>query len=180
MKSQQRRAEIVKILSVAEAPVSARVFAEQFSVSRQIIVKDISYLRASGMSIPAKGRGYVLIKDEIPKRVLKTIHSDEEVGDELRLIVDMGGIVEDVFIYHKIYNKVTAKLNIRTRADVDRFLSALSSGQSGLLKNATSGYHYHTVLAESYEILSDIENALWEKGYLAPLKSYEPEELFNK
>lgn len=177
MKAQKRRTEIIKMLSVAESPVSASVLAQNFSVSRQIIVKDIAALRESGVPVCSHGRGYTIPKNEIPKRVFKTIHSDEEVGEELRLIVEMGGVVEDVFIYHKIYNRVSASLNIKTKEDIDAFLADLKSGESGLLKNATAGYHYHTVLAESFEVLADIENALWEKGFLAPLKPYEPEEI---
>lgn len=177
MKAQKRRTEIIKMLSVADSPVSASVLAQRFSVSRQIIVKDIACLREADVPVCSHGRGYTISKNEIPKRVFKTIHSDEEVGDELHLIVDMGGVVEDVFIYHKIYNRVGASLNIKTKEDVEAFLADLKNGKSGLLKNATAGYHYHTVLAENYEILADIENALWEKGFLAPLKSHEPEEI---
>ena len=39
---------------------------------------------------------------------------------------------------------------------------------------ATSGYHYHTVTAESREILDMIQNKLEEVGFLAPLQDYEP------
>ena len=33
-------------------------------------------------------------------------------------------------------------------------------------KNVTGGYHYHTIEAESEEILDDIQNELAEKGFL--------------
>ena len=57
-------------------------------------------------------------------------------------------------------------MNIRTRRDVKKFLEGLSTGSSSLLKNVTVGYHYHTIEAESEEILDDIQNELAEKGFL--------------
>lgn len=57
-------------------------------------------------------------------------------------------------------------MNIRTRRDVKKFLEGLSTGSSSLLKNVTGGYHYHTIEAESEEILDDIQNELAEKSFL--------------
>jgi transcriptional regulator of NAD metabolism len=34
--------------------------------------------------------------------------------------------------------------------------------------NITGGYHYHTVRAESTDVLDKIEQALVQKGYVAP------------
>ena len=65
-------------------------------------------------------------------------------------------------------------MNIRTRRDVKKFLEGLSTGSSSFLKNATGGYHYHTIEAESEEILDDIQNGLAEKCFLARLQDYEP------
>jgi predicted ATPase len=47
-------------------------------------------------------------------------------------------------------------------------------GKSSLLKNVTSGYHYHTIDAESEEILDAIQEELQQKGFLAKLQDYEP------
>ena len=66
----------------------------------------------------------------------------------------------------KVYGVVLADMNIRTRRDVKKFLEGLSTGSSSLLKNVTVGYHYHTIEAESEEILDDIQNELAEKGFL--------------
>ena len=73
-----------------------------------------------------------------------------------------------------VYGVVRADMNIRTRRDVKKFLEGLSTGSSSLLKNVTGGYHYHTIEAESEEILDDIQNELAEKGFLAKLQDYEP------
>ena len=53
----------------------------------------------------------------------------------------------------------------------------ITSGKSSLLKNVTSGYHYHTVCAESNEILDAVQQSLKERGFLAPFKEYEPIEV---
>ena len=72
------------------------------------------------------------------------------------------------------YGVIRGELNIRSRLDVQRFLDDVSSGKSTLLKNTTSGYHYHTVTADSEEILDLIQQALMDHGFLAPLTDYEP------
>ena len=71
-------------------------------------------------------------------------------------------------------------MNIRTRHDVKKFLERLSTGSSSLLKNVTGGYHYHTIEAESEEILDDIQNGLAEKGFLARLQDYEPVDFWGE
>ena len=177
MKGEERRKEILARLKGSLAPVSASVLSQEFGVSRQIIVKDISRLRELGFPVVSHSRGYILEKKVRPSKVFKTIHSDEDVEKELNLIVDMGGEVEDVFIYHKFYNEVRAKMNITSRLDVSNFLENIRSGKSSLLKNVTAGYHYHTVSAESEEVLLLIEEKLWECGFLAPLQEYEPNEI---
>ena len=86
-------------------------------------------------------------------------------------------MVDDVFIFHKVYGTVRASMGIRNRRHVEEFLENIASGKSSLLKNVTAGYHYHTVLAESEEILDAIESALREKKFLAPLRDFEPSEV---
>jgi hypothetical protein len=54
------------------------------------------------------------------------------------------------------------------------YLDNIATGKSSLLKNVTSGYHYHTVTADSEETLDLIEKSLQENGFLAPLQEYEP------
>ena len=48
------------------------------------------------------------------------------------------------------------------------------SGKSRLLSRSTSGYHYHTVMADSEEILDAIQEELKKNNYLAPLQPEEP------
>ena len=57
MTSAQRRQEILSVLQQARQPISAAALAQQFSVSRQIIVGDVALLRAQGQQITAPARG---------------------------------------------------------------------------------------------------------------------------
>ncbi len=177
MTAETRRKEIIDRLTKAVSPVSASSLAKEFGVSRQVIVGDIAIIRASGYKVGALARGYMLEKSAKASRVFKVQHSDEDVETELNLIVDHGGCVEDVFIFHKFYGTVRAPMDIKNRSHVRQFLADIASGKSSLLKNVTSGYHYHTVTAESADILSDIGQALSKNGFLAPLQEFEPEGL---
>ncbi len=179
MKADERRRGIVSFMLQSEKAISGGQLSEQFGVSRQIIVQDISALKASGYDIISTHSGYIMQTKPLNSRVFKMIHSDEDVEKELNLIVDNGGTIEDVFIYHKVYNKVVAPMGIKSRRDVEVFLRNIASGKSSLLKNVTSGYHYHTILAENEETLNHIEEKLKEFGFLAELQEYEPDEIMG-
>lgn len=179
MKGEERRKKILQILEESKKPLSGVALAKQFDVSRQIVVQDIALIRANGVDIMSTNRGYLLQVKNALSRVFKVVHTDEEVEEELNLIVDLGGKVEDVFVYHKIYDVVRAEMNIKSRMDVKKYMEGITSGKSSLLKNVTSGYHYHTVTAESVEILDLIQEQLQEKGFLARLQDYEPVDFWS-
>ena len=174
MNSEDRRNRIIKLLQESREPLSGTAIAHELNVSRQIIVQDIALIRASGKNIMSTNRGYILEESAKCSRVFKVCHTDEETEEELNLFVDFGGIVEDVFVYHKTYNVLRAELGLKTRMDVKRYMENISSGKSSLLKNVTSGYHYHTISADSVEILDEIQKELAERGFLAKLQDYEP------
>ena len=180
MNGEERRHEILSMLRANTKPISATAMAEKFGISRQAIVQDIALLRAAGAKITSLSRGYVLDKSDFAHRVFKVRHTDLEVGEELGLIVDLGGVVDNVFVFHKIYGTLSAPLNIISRDDVNEFVASISAGKSSLLKNVTSGYHYHKVSADTTETLDAIEKALTERGFIAPLREYEPNEMSEK
>ena len=112
MNAEIRRKEIANHLISAQNPVSGGELSRIFNVSRQIIVQDISLLKASGYEILSTHYGYVMHTTPLKERVFKLKHTTEQTEDELNLIVDAGGIVSDVFVWHKVYGKMTAPLNI--------------------------------------------------------------------
>ncbi len=164
MNGEERRAKLKERLGAA--PVSATALAKELGVSRQVIVQDIALLRAEGERILSTNRGYVAEGQGRVSRVFKVRHTDEQIRDELYLIADAGGCVEDVFVWHKAYGRIAAPMGVRSRAQAEEFLRRIAAGVSRPLKNVTGGYHYHTVSADSEETLAGIEQGLRERGFL--------------
>lgn len=166
----ERRIEIINILKSQSKPLSGTLLAKKFNISRQVIVQDMAILRAEGYDIISTNRGYLIVSPPSISRVIKVSHSDDDIEKELNTIVDCGGTVIDVFVHHKAYGTVRAPLNITSRHDVDNFVTQIKSGKSTPLKNITSGYHYHTIMAKSDDILDIIENKLDSIGFLVQKK----------
>ena len=168
MKANERRKAIVNLLLSKQEALSGSALSERFGVSRQIIVQDITVLKGMGYDILSTHNGYIMQKSPLKERVLKLRHTTEQTEDELSLIVGLGGTVVDVFVWHKVYGKMEAKLNIFSDLHVKQFIEGVRTGKSSELMNITGGYHYHTIRADSEEILDRIENVLKERGYIAP------------
>ena len=167
MKVTERRKAIVNLLSASKTPISGGELSKQFNVSRQIIVQDITVLKGLGYEIFSTHHGYVLQKSPLVERVFKLKHTTEQTEDELNSIVDLGGTIVDVFVWHKVYGKISATLNIFSRLHVKQFLEGVRTGKSTELMNITGGYHYHTVRADSEAVLDRIGETLQEKNYIA-------------
>lgn len=167
MSGAERRENIIQIIIGSSRPVPAKKLAEDFNVSRQVIVQDIALIRAEGYDVLATNRGYILLEDSSEKsRVFKVAHTDDEMEDELCTIIDLGARVENTMVNHRVYGHIEAPLKISSRKDISNFLKKLSQSKSAPLKNTTSGYHYHKVCANEEETLDEVEKALREKGYL--------------
>lgn len=168
MKANERLNCISERIRNSDTAISGSTLAKEFSVSRQIIVKDIAQLKAQGLDIISTTKGYILHKKPMPERVFKTVHSDEDTEHELLSIVDAGGEVVNVFVWHKIYGRIEAALNIKTPSDVAEYIKTLRSGRSSPLKNVTNEYHYHLIRANDDETLDNIAKVLNTHGYLVP------------
>ena len=166
MTGQERRDAMIEIIQNSEKPVSGTALAKQFAVSRQVIVQDIALIRAAGYEVLSTHRGYLLGQKNSVTRIFKVSHTDEEIADELNLIVDLGGKVLDVQINHKVYGRMKADLGIHSRKQVQDFIEEIRSGKSSPLKNITSNYHYHTVEADSEDVLDLRGKELNKRGYL--------------
>lgn len=180
MSGTERRDKMISVLKSTEEPVSGTVLAELLGISRQVVVQDIALLRAQNQDIISTCRGYIMQKKDFCQRIFKVRHTDEQMEEELNLFVDFGGIVEDEFVYHKVYNVLRAEIGLKSRRDVSEYLEKLNSGTSKPLKDVTSGYHYHTITAESEQVLDQIQEELDKKGFLAQLRDYEPIEFWKK
>ena len=168
MRAEERRRDLVNTLLSEKKPISGGELSKRFGVSRQIIVGDIAVLRTLGYDVLSTHTGYVLKGSPLAERVFKVKHDTEQTEDELFTIVSLGGTVVDVFVWHKVYGKICANLNVYSRLQINQFLEGVRSGKSSELMNITGGYHYHTVRASSEGILDEIERALGERGYIVP------------
>ena len=86
MNGEERRKKILNILSSAKSPVAGVKLAKDLDVSRQVIVQDIALLRANGTAIFSTNRGYLIQESKEFSRVLKVVHSDDEVEEEMENI----------------------------------------------------------------------------------------------
>ena len=166
MTGEERRKQIIKLIAECRSPLSGAEMARQLGVSRQVIVQDIALLRAEKYDVLSTNLGYMLRKACKPQRVFFVAHDDQSILDELYTIVDLGGVIIDVQIQHKVYGDFSAQLNIKSRKDAEKLVQNISLGTSIPLKNLTKDVHGHLVQAESKEDLDLIESELRKKGYL--------------
>lgn len=167
IEGEQRKAQILRALQQTEKPISATRFAKEFGVSRQIVVGDVALLRATGESIIATARGY-LLERESAKLLSKLAvqHAPEETEMELRTIIEQGGEVIDVVVEHPLYGELVGGLHLKTQQDVDTFIKEAGNLQVTLLSELTAGIHLHTIAYETVENLTKIKEALSKKGIL--------------
>ena len=170
---EKRREKIIEMMRSSQEPLSGTALGRATGVSRQVVVQDIALLRTEGYSILSTARGYLLEAPAGFVRLFKVCHTETETEEELNLVVDLGGCVEDVIVNHRAYGVISAPLGVRCRRDVQKFKEQIQSGKSTLLMNLTSGYHFHHISAPREEILEEIQQALQQKGYLAELLPYE-------
>ena len=169
MEGDSRRDKIIAMLNQAPEPLSGAALAKQLKVSRQVIVQDIALLRAYDKNILSTNKGYILYQPEtkaVYKRTVSVMHTDGQMQDELYAIVDCGAHVLDVVVEHEVYGQITVDLFLRSRTDVDKFIEKIAKSKAQPLKTLTNGAHFHTVEADSEDVLARVERQLDARGYL--------------
>jgi transcriptional regulator of NAD metabolism len=172
MTGEERRMKILRKLQENDAPLSGSALAKLFHVSRQIIVQDIALMRAENYGILSTNRGYLLRSNNAentqPKRVFFVKHATNQVLEEFKIILDLGGKILDVAVEHELYGQISIDLMIESESDAVDFYNKLLRCKDNPLKVLTDDYHYHTVSAPSEKLLDLIEQDLSAKGYLKP------------
>ncbi|WP_018661016.1 transcription repressor NadR [Heyndrickxia acidiproducens] len=170
MLGEERRNFILQLLQKSNAPITGGELAKETNVSRQIIVNDITLLKAKSEPILATSQGYLYIQPSQPKTAIeKTIvcnHPPERVEEELNLLVEHGVTVKDVKIEHPVYGDLTASIMVSNRAEVAQFIRHIKKTKASYLSELTGGIHLHTVEAPSHQQIESAEQALKEKGIL--------------
>lgn len=170
MLGEERRLQLLTQLQKSKTPITGTDLAKFANVSRQVIVNDITLLKARNEPIIATSQGYLYMHvDQLSQTVERTIpcfHSSEDTKDELLTIVDCGGTVKNVIVEHPIYGEITASIMVSNRHDVEKFIQRVQDTKASYLSELTGGTHLHVISASSSETLDIIENALRSKGYL--------------
>ncbi|MCS7222147.1 MAG: transcription repressor NadR [Anaerolineae bacterium] len=169
METHERRQAILAYLQATREPVPGSALAKQFGVSRQVIVQDMSVLRAAGHPILPTTRGYIWLSAAgapRPRIVVAVRHTPEQTQDELERLVDLGVTVVDVIVEHPIYGEVKGQLMHSTRAHVRAFMEKLRETQARLLSELTDGVHLHTLEADDPARLDMAIAVLRQAGYL--------------
>ena len=136
MSSNERREKLLQILKKSDKPVKGSELSAELQVSRQVVVKDIALLRASGLEIIATSNGYIVldsVKNEF-KIKCKNHNSDDELYDELQTIIDLGGKVKDVIVEHPTYGVLKADLNVATNRDLRNFMQKAATNEFNVLQ----------------------------------------------
>lgn len=166
----ERRELLITTLKTASEPLPGRTLGEMTNVSRQVIVGDITLLKAKGEPIMATSRGYIYIHPQSePQQIEKVIvcsHTSEQTEEELNILVDHGVIVKDVKIEHQVYGDLTASVMVSNRSEVKKFIQNIQETNASLLLELTEGIHLHTIMANSEEDIINAENALRKAGIL--------------
>ncbi len=168
MDIEKRRREIISILKGSPGAVKGTELAERFKVTRQVIVKDMSVIKAMEPGIVSTSEGYLFMPSmNLYRRVFLVSHGGEKMKDELSVIIGSGGIIEDIVVEHPYYGELKANLYLRSMKDIERFADKFNESGATPLSALTGGEHMHTVAAPEEEILDVIEEELRKRGYLA-------------
>jgi transcriptional regulator of NAD metabolism len=167
---EERRKRILTLLQERQDPQTGGMLAEEVNVSRQVIVQDVSLLKAQNIPIVATSQGYILTSaDEgtLPfSRVIACKHSPEKTEEELFILVDHGVLVKDVKVEHPVYGDITASVMVNNRKEVKEFIKKITSTKAAYLSELTDGVHLHTLEAKSGEDLDDAIAELRQAGFL--------------
>lgn len=169
MSSEERRKQLIDILESSREPIKGSELATKLEVSRQVIVQDIALIRAKGYEIIATPQGYIIYKKNSVTQYIKCKNhiDDQEIYDEFKIIVDMGGIIKDVIINHPTYGKLKANLNISTQRDILSFMEKVKNNEFKQLSTLSKHDHIHTIEAPSKEIIDDIIDELENRNILS-------------
>lgn len=171
MNTEERRQQVLERLKKTRKPVTGTALAREFAVSRQIIVGDISILRAMGTNVYATPRGYILPEQSTERQgLMATItcrHTLQDMLKELNIIVDHGGFVRDVIVEHPLYGEIRADLMLGARHDVAVFGEHMAKCQASPLSLITGGVHLHTIEVPAPSTLQDIRRELQQAGILS-------------
>lgn len=165
---EQRREKLLEWLKQS-SPITGSELAKRASVSRQVIVQDMTLLKAKNHAILATSQGYIYgIPTDEPKarKIVACRHTPSRTEEELLLLVDYGVSIDDVIIEHPVYGELTALIRVSTRSEVFEFIEKINSTGASYLSELTDGIHLHTISAPDESRIEKACAALQRAGFL--------------
>jgi uncharacterized protein len=167
---EERRKWILQQLKTSPSPLTGNELAAKTNVSRQVIVGDITILKAKNEPIIATSQGYMYLKQNtaapLVERTVACRHRSEDTEKELNLMVDHGVTVKDVRVEHPVYGDLTASIMVSNRQEVKQFMKKIKETNATLLLELTGGIHLHTLASVNEQALISAETALHDAGFL--------------
>lgn len=167
----ERREQLLQWLKQSESPLTGSELGERANVSRQVIVGDITLLKAQGIPILATSRGYLYTQPANESNMIeKTIvcsHRSDQTEEELNILVDHGILVKDVAVEHPIYGDLRASIMVSNRLEVQQFIKRVQKYKAAYLSTLSEdGIHMHTIASKDAEMIERAEQKLREAGIL--------------
>lgn len=167
MNSIERRDCIIKLLLESKEPLKGSTIAKKYSVTRQVIVRDIAILRAKGKNIIATPDGYIINANQNKtKAIIAVTHTEEDMFDELSIVIKYGGTIEDVIVEHPLYGEIKGMLMIKNYNELNKFIQRYKEQRAKLLSALTNGVHLHTIAAESQDDINLIISELKKHSFI--------------
>lgn len=170
LRGEERREIILHLLKGSTHPITGSELAERTNVSRQVIVGDVTLLKAKNEPILATSQGYMYIEHSAAnhefEKIIACCHSPQRTEEELNLLVDHGITVKDVRIEHSVYGDLSASIMVSSRLEVRQFMEKIVTTGASYLSQLTDGIHLHTISASSEEALEQAVDALRNGGFL--------------
>jgi uncharacterized protein len=167
---EDRREYLLKLLQERKSPITGGELAKETNVSRQVIVNDITLLKARNEPIIATSQGYLYMEPPTTsasvKKIIACLHNPHEAEKELNLLVDHGVTVKDVTIEHPVYGDLTASIMVSNRKEVKQFVDKINNTKASYLSVLTEGIHLHTIVASNEQKLLEAVVSLKEAGFL--------------
>jgi transcriptional regulator of NAD metabolism len=167
---EERRSLILQLLRDSHTPLTGSDLAARTKVSRQVIVGDITLLKAKNEPIIATSQGYMYFNPtsgaQVFERTIACRHKPEDTEKELNLFVDHGVTVKDVKIEHAVYGDLTASIMVSNRQEVKQFIEKIRHTQASFLSELTGGIHLHTISASNEGTLDKAVAAMKNAGFL--------------
>jgi uncharacterized protein len=167
---EERRKWIIQKLKESGQPIKGSELASLANVSRQVIVNDITLLKARNEPIIATSEGYLYFRPshlQAPyEKVIAVLHQEEDVEKELMLLVKHGVIVKDVKVEHGVYGDISAPIMVSNEQEVKDYMRRIKETKARFLLQLTDGVHLHTIASYDPKHLEMAERALKEAGFL--------------